>query len=242
VNTAAIHPRAASKQRRRVGLRAALPAQRRRVGLRAALSLLLVGACGGAPSPAAPVAGTPAAAKESAVPPAAVDQFLARIAQHCGQAFAGHIVANQPPADDDPFAGKPLIMHVRECRGSTLEIPFHVGDDHSRTWVLTRTAEGLRLEHDHRHEDGSAADVTMYGGATAAPGTASRQEFPAGAASIAMFERAGLGASVTNTWAMEIEPGQRFLYELSRPGGRLFQVAFDLTAPVETPQAPWGHE
>ena len=39
---------------------------------------------------------------------------------------------------------------------------------------------------------------------------------------------------------MEIEPGSRFLYELSRPGGRLFQVEFDLATPVATPPAPWG--
>jgi hypothetical protein len=51
-----------------------------------------------------------------------------------------------------------------------------------------------------------------------------------------------LSASVTNTWAMEIEAGQRFLYELARPSGRLFQVEFDLTQPVPIPPAPWGHE
>jgi hypothetical protein len=165
------------------------------------------------------------------------------MAQHCGQAFAGRIVTDQPPpVADDPFTGKALIMHVRECNGSELKIPFHVGDDHSRTWVLTRTAEGLRLKHDHRHEDGSDDAVTMYGGDTAAPGTESRQEFPVDAESIAVFEREGLAASVTNTWAMEIEPGKRFLYELSRPGGRMFQVEFDLTAPVAAPPAPWGHE
>jgi hypothetical protein len=57
-----------------------------------------------------------------------------------------------------------------------------------------------------------------------------------------MFEREGLTASIVNTWAMEIEPEARFLYELSRPTGRLFQVEFDLTAPVDPPAAPWGHE
>jgi hypothetical protein len=56
----------------------------------------------------------------------------------------------------------------------------------------------------------------MYGGDTATPGTEFRQEFPVDAFSIEMFEREGLNVSVTNTWAMEIEPGQRFLYELSR--------------------------
>ena len=92
------------------------------------------------------------------------DAFMARVSIHCGQAFAGRIVANEPPQPDDPFAGKALVMHVRECAPGVLKIPFHVGDDHSRTWVLTRTPEGLRLKHDHRHEDGSEDAVTQYGG------------------------------------------------------------------------------
>ncbi len=181
----------------------------------------------------------PPPAESAAKPPA--DEFLARIAVHCGRAYAGRIVADEPATDDDAFAGKPLVVHVRECGEDELKLPFHVGDDRSRTWVLTRTATGLRLKHDHRQEDGSDDAVTMYGGDTATPGTASRQEFPVDAYSIAMFEREGLAASVTNVWAMEIEP-DRFLYELRRPGGRLFQVEFDLTTPVETPPAPWGHE
>jgi hypothetical protein len=170
-----------------------------------------------------------------------VDTFLEHIARHCGQAFAGRIVANEPPQPEDPFAGKELVMHVRECSRQELKLPFHVGDDHSRTWVLTRTAGGLRLKHDHRHEDGSEDPVTMYGGDTTAPGTQQRQEFPVDAYSIGMFEREGLSASVSNTWAMEIEPGERFLYELSRPSGRLFQVEFDLSNPVAPPPTPWGH-
>ncbi|MFN2442338.1 MAG: hypothetical protein ABR517_06600, partial [Thermoanaerobaculia bacterium] len=79
-------------------------------------------------------------------------------------------------------------------------------------------------------------------GDTAAPGTAIRQEFPVDQESIQTFETAGLTASVVNVWAMEIEPGQRFLYELARPGtDRLFHVEFDLTTPVATPPTPWGH-
>ena len=169
------------------------------------------------------------------------DAFLARLATHCGQAFAGRIIANEPAQPSDPFDGKTLVMHVRECSTAEVKVPFHVGDDHSRTWVLTRTATGLRLKHDHRHEDGSDDAVTMYGGDTATPGTEVRQEFPVDAHSIEMFEREGLNVSVTNTWAMEIEPGERFLYELARPGGRLFQVEFDLATPVALPPTPWGH-
>jgi hypothetical protein len=179
-------------------------------------------------------------ALEPAVAPLPADAFLAGIATHCGQAFAGRVVANQPAQEEDPFVGEVLVMHVRECAEGDLRIPFHVGSDRSRTWVLTRTAGGLRLAHDHRHEDGSADAITLYGGETATAGTARRQEFPVDADSIALFEREGLVASVTNVWAMEIDPGERFLYELARPGGRLFQAEFDLASPVDPPPAPWG--
>ncbi|MEX0709099.1 MAG: hypothetical protein WD078_14135 [Woeseia sp.] len=167
------------------------------------------------------------------------DNFVERIASHCGNAYAGRITANEPEQANDPFANQPLVMHVRECNADELKIPFYVGDDRSRTWVLTRTGDGLRLKHDHRHEDGTPDAVTMYGGDTADPGTAARQEFPVDADSIAMFEREGLTASLVNVWAMEIEPGQRFVYELARPGtDRLFRVEFDLTTPAATPPPP----
>ncbi|WP_146910536.1 hypothetical protein [Arenimonas daejeonensis] len=177
---------------------------------------------------------------DAGVTAAPADAFMAAIARHCGQAFAGRVVVDEPASADNPFAGKALVMHVRECGPDALRVPFHVGDDHSRTWVLTRTPAGLRLKHDHRHADGSPDAVTMYGGDTDSAGTAIRQAFPVDAESVAMFEREGLKASVTNTWAMEIEPGKRFLYELARPGGRLFQVEFDLTQPVPPPPAPRG--
>ena len=207
--------------------------------LRLAPLLLLVAACSQDAAPPVP----PAAPHADAPSPAPADAFLAALAAHCGQAYAGRIVANRPASSTpDPFEGKALVMHVRGCEAPArgLRVPFHVGDDHSRTWVLTRTAGGLRLKHDHRHADGSPDPVTLYGGDTASDGSARRQEFPVDAESVAMFEREGLGASVTNTWAMEIEPGKRFLYELARPDGRLFQVEFDLATPVPLPPAPWG--
>lgn len=167
--------------------------------------------------------------------------FLDRLRPLCGQAYAGRVVADTPPPTaDDPFANRPLVMHVRECGEQTLRIPFHVGDDRSRTWVLTRMPSSLRLKHDHRHSDGSEDAVTQYGGDTESEGTPTRQTFPVDAESIAMFTREGRTVSNTNTWAMEVEPGQRFVYELSRPGGRLFRVEFDLSRPVSPPPAPWG--
>ena len=180
----------------------------------------------------------PVVAAERPVP---ADAFMAALAHLCGQAFAGRITANEPVAGSDPFEGKALVMHVRECRDGEIRVPFHVGEDRSRTWVITRTRSGLRLKHDHRHEDGSPDVLTMYGGDTPGAGSAERQEFPADAGSKALFEREGLAASVGNVWAIEIHPDRRYVYELARPG-RLFRVEFDLTQPVAAPPAPWGAE
>jgi hypothetical protein len=171
--------------------------------------------------------------------PAPADAFMSSLARLCGQAFAGRITANEPRTDRDPFEGKALVMHVRECRQDEIRVPFHVGEDRSRTWVITRTTSGLRLKHDHRHEDGTPDELTMYGGDTRNAGTAMRQEFPADAESIALFEREGLTASIGNVWAVEIEPRVRYVYALERPG-RQFRVEFDLTRPVTPPPPPWG--
>ena len=179
-------------------------------------------------------------ATQAPITPSPADAFFAHLTTLCGQAFAGSVFADTPaPTGADPFAGKPLVMHVRDCGPDEIRIPFHVGDDRSRTWVVTRTAGGLRLKHDHRHQDGSADAVTMYGGDTTTAGSAQRQEFPVDADSKAMFLGEGRGVSVTNVWAMEIEPGRRFVYELARPQ-RLFRVEFDLTEVIAPPPAPWG--
>lgn len=180
---------------------------------------------------------TGAAARPDGDPQAA---FMARLSALCGKAFAGRVVSTD--AADREMAARPLVMHVAHCREGEVRIPFHVGEDRSRTWVITRTAAGLRLKHDHRHADGSPDAVTLYGGDTGAPGTAERQEFPVDAESIAMFRANGLARSVTNVWAVEVGP-RLFAYELRRPDGpdaRYFRVEFDLTAPVAVPPKAWG--
>lgn len=192
------------------------------------LCLALAGLAGCASAPPTPVSSDPQAA------------FFERVSALCGQAFEGRVAVDTPaPTGPDPFAAGPLVMHVRECNEREIRIPFHVGDDRSRTWVLTRTAGGLRLKHDHRHEDGSEDALTQYGGDTASAGTASRQEFPVDAESRATFTREDRAVSNTNVWALEVEPGRAFVYELARPQ-RLFRVEFDLTRPVAPPPAPWG--
>lgn len=155
--------------------------------------------------------------------------FFARLSALCGQSFEGRVVTTDPA--DASFSGKPLVMQVKTCSQDEVRIPFHVGEDRSRTWVVTKTTTGLRLKHDHRHADGTEDAVSQYGGDTTTPGTVSRQEFPVDAASKAMFQREGRAVSLTNVWAIEIEPGALFAYELRRPD-RHFRVEFDLTKPL----------
>ena len=171
-------------------------------------------------------------------PPGPQDAFFERLLGLCGRSFDGRI-ASPPVEADAAFAGKRLVMHVRDCSPAEVRIPFHVGDDRSRTWVVTRTGTGLRLKHDHRHQDGSEDVLTQYGGDTLSPGTALRQEFPADAFSKELFVRQKIAQSVANVWALEVEPGRLFAYELRRPG-RFFRVEFDLTRPVPTPPPAWG--
>ncbi|WP_033920623.1 hypothetical protein [Sphingomonas sp. 37zxx] len=162
--------------------------------------------------------------------------FFGRLQALCGKAFAGRVTTDDPA--DAGFADKPLVMQVRDCSGDTIRIPFHVGDDRSRTWVISRTPGGLRLKHDHRHADGSEDSVTQYGGDTAGPGTATFQSFPVDATSIALFTATGRTASTTNVWEVEASD-TIFAYGLRR-ADRHFRVAFDLTRPVAAPPPPWG--
>ncbi len=201
--------------------------------------LLCSSACSEVPDPAPKV-------PEEAPPPAAVEEVKApqdlwweHLASLCGQAFAGTLVSDDPA--DAGFAGQSLTMHIRRCEPGRLEIPLHVGEDRSRTWVLTRGEDGLRLRHDHRHEDGSEDAVTLYGGYAGDGGTAEVQHFPADAYSRELFTAQGLDASVANIWTMERVAAERFSYILRRPN-RHFQVNFDLTQSVDPPPAPWGHE
>ena len=171
----------------------------------------------------------------------ASDVFFNKLSSYCGKAFAGKLTAFNE-SDTKSFSGV-SIMHVRSCTKNEIRIPFHVGEDRSRTWVITKTQTGLRLKHDHRHKDGSEDKLTQYGGDTVQAGSATRQEFPADAFSKAMFEQGGMQVSMENIWAVEVNDNDNeiFAYELRRPN-RHFRVEFDLSKPVDIPPAPWGFE
>lgn len=165
------------------------------------------------------------------------DAYFDNLRAHCGKAYEGKVVMDTPKSPG--FDGR-LVMHVRNCTDRQLQIPFHVGDDHSRTWIITKTGSGLSLKHDHRNKDGSHDVSTMYGGHTVDAGWPTVQSFPADQYSKELFARLGNPQSNTNIWQMYIYP-QTFSYRLIREG-REFRVDFDLTKPVALPPTPWGYK
>lgn len=158
------------------------------------------------------------------------ETFFKNLSALCGQKFEGKVVSTD--SADSNFATQRLLMHVRDCSAEEIRVPFWVGNDRSRTWFITRTATGLRLKHDHRHEDGTTDVLHWYGGDTAGEGTAERQTFPVDQESIDLFNANDASVSTTNTWAIEVHPQRMFAYELRRPS-RFFRVEFDLTKPVK---------
>lgn len=162
------------------------------------------------------------------------EKFWAQLQAHCGNAYEGKILAGASP--NDGFMGEKLVMHVRSCKTNDIGIPFFVGDNKSRTWILHLNEDKIiSLKHDHRHIDGTEEELTQYGGISSNVGLANLQMFPADAHTSEI-----LPAASSNIWWFTIDETS-FTYNLRRIGSdRLFSVSFDLTTPIEIPEAPWG--
>ena len=161
-----------------------------------------------------------------------VKQFWENLQNQCGKSFEGTVTEG---AENDTFRNKKLVMHVRNCNENRIRIPFFVGDDKSRTWVLTYKNDRIELKHDHRQEDSSEDNVTQYGGTTPNSGSATLQLFPADQQTCDLIP-----AAATNVWWITLDKAS-FTYNLRRIGSdRLFTINFDLTKAVATPAAPWG--
>lgn len=210
--------------------------------MRAPRSLLLLvpltlqASCGPeAPSPGEGRAMASIGASPASGPAADQEAFWENLRDLCGQAFEGTLLL--APPDDDWWGADRVVMHVRECGEEEIRIPLHIDENRSRTWVVTRTATGLRLKHDHRLADGTPdASNTDYGGDTVLPGSQWRQEFPADAYSVGVVP-----ARASQLWYLELRPGRDFSYGLRREAAGLrYHLEFDLTQPVEPPPPPWG--
>lgn len=165
--------------------------------------------------------------------PAPSVSFWNKLKTHCGKAYEGKIT--EGGKEGDGFVGERLIMHVSSCDKKTIRIPFFVGENKSRTWVLTlEENQHIKLKHDHRHPDGSEEEVTQYGGTSTNTGLSNLQMFPADVETTALLPQAA-----TNVWWITIDENE-FSYNLRRLGSdRVFTVVFDLTKEISPPGAPW---
>ena len=162
------------------------------------------------------------------------DIYWETLSSHCGKSYEGKITSE---GKNDGFDGQRLVMHVKKCSEGELKIPFFVGENRSRTWVLTKHEDGILLKHDHRNADGTPEEVTMYGGKATNWGTPKMQFFPADQETSSMIPYASF-----NVWWMTVDETS-FSYNLRVVNSeRVFTVVFDLTKEVETPEAPWGWE
>lgn len=169
-------------------------------------------------------------ATAAAPPPPPGQALWDALAPLCGNAYEGRLVEGTEPSDA-AIGAERLVMWVRDCGDDEVRIPFHVGDDRSRTWILTRTAGGVRLKHDHRHEDGVEDEISRYGGDTRGAADGLSLDFHADA-----YTGELLPAAASNVWTVAIEPGRSFAYALRREAeGRRFRAEFDLTRPVPAP-------
>lgn len=172
---------------------------------------------------------------DNAEPPVPADYaaFWAALSDDCGQAYEG-VVIEKPEGDDQLSEDAELTMHIRECSEEELRIPLHVlepeADDwnRSRTWVLMPHEDGLELRHDHRYRDGEEEESSWYGAVSSAVIDAYIVEF--------------ISPDTQSGWRIEIDPGERFTYGTYSDGTWGYRLDFDLTAPIETPPAPWGFE
>src|SRR5688572_23897348 len=62
-------------------------------------------------------------------------EFFANLKKLCGQQFEG--VTEFPENADHPMVGKKLILAVASCTDAEIRLPLQVGEDKSRTWILT---------------------------------------------------------------------------------------------------------
>lgn len=161
-------------------------------------------------------------------------KFWNKLVSLCGKSFEGQLTTEDYSGD---FAGKKLVMHVLSCDEKQILIPFNVGENRSRTWILTYDRARITLKHDHRHEDGSSDEITMYGGSSNNSGSAEMITFPADQETVDIIPDA-----FANIWWITVNDSI-YSYNLRRVSGdRKFSVAFDLTKEIETPEPSWGWE
>jgi hypothetical protein len=159
--------------------------------------------------------------------PADQRAFLDNLASLCGQSFRGQ--ETYMAEGRDSWADKDFVMHVTVCEENRVHIPFHLSEDHSRTWMFLVEDGRLRFRHDHRYPDGTPEAQTLYGGYADGTGTPYRQSFPADEYSLELLDY----PERERVWDIVLdEEMTNYSYRLLYRGEIVFQADFDLTNPL----------
>jgi len=152
--------------------------------------------------------------------------FLNNLASLCGNSFRGQETYMQEGRES--WADRDMVMHVTICEDDYVHIPFHMDEDKSRTWMFINEDGRLRFRHDHRYEDGTPEELTMYGGYSDGTGNTFRQHFPADEHTIDL-----LVDTLNREWHVVLDEDlSNFSYRLLYHGEIVFQADFDLTEPL----------
>ncbi len=154
------------------------------------------------------------------------EAFLKNLSGLCGKSFRGEQVYRSHHGES--WADRLMIMHVTVCEDEKVHIPFHVDDDHSRTWMFFLENGRLRFRHQHLHEDGTHEEGSLYGGYADERGDAFVQYFPADEYTGQVIEGGG-----GNLWIVALDEDLTWLsYRLDRDGEKRFEIRFDLSNPI----------
>lgn len=152
--------------------------------------------------------------------------FLDNLSSLCGKSFRGRETYSAPGRES--WADREFVIHVTVCTEDSVYIPFHLDQDRSRTWMFLAEAGGMRFRHDHRHEDGTPEELTMYGGYSDGTGTAYRQYFPADDYTIRLLDD-----TLGREWRVILaEDLSTMTYELHYSEKLMFAAEFDLADPI----------
>ncbi len=152
--------------------------------------------------------------------------FLNNLASLCGKSFGGREAYIEKGRES--WAHKKFVMHVTVCEDDRVYIPFHLDDDHSRTWKFIMEDDGLRFQHDHRHPDGTPEDQNLYGGFADSTGNAYWQNFPSDKHTLSMLDDGNY-----RQWRVALTEDLSLLsYQLYYDDKLIFQADFDLTQPL----------
>lgn len=153
--------------------------------------------------------------------------FINNLASLYGKSFKGEQLYRSHHGAS--WAERKMIMHVTVCDEDKVYIPFHIDDDHSRTWMFVAEDGKLRFKHQHLHEDGTPEEGSMYGGYATDEGTAFVQYFPADEYTGQVIE-GGAG----NVWIVTLADDLSwYSYRLDRDGEKRLEIRFDLTKPIQ---------